>query len=97
MKKSLQIGSQQNSPEWENLQLEQLKLQVEQVRLDIQLRKLGVKESSNRVLCDKIEHARRNVEVISKVLGSFNGQTHDTMRSVLLENLVVLKEVKDIK
>lgn len=87
------VSVEASTPEWENLQLQQQRLQIEQMQLDVQMRKLGVTEMSTKVLCDKIEQARRNVEVLSKLVK----KEGDEIQSILFLNLEVLKEVVNIK
>ena len=50
--------------------------------------------------CDQIEHARRNVEVISRVYNSFSDdegrEIQAKIKEVLLSNLEMLKETNEL-
>ncbi len=78
-----------------NQEKKMIQLQFEQLRLNNESTMLLNEERKKNVLCNKIEHARRNVEVISRSINSFTeGQDiHDKMKEVLTINLEVLKEV----
>lgn len=85
--------SNEHTSEYQSLQLQQMRLQVEQMQLDVQIRKLGVSEMSTKALCDKIEQARRNVEVLSKLVQ----KEGDEIQKTIYLNIAVLKEVVNIK
>ena len=60
-----------------------------------------MKAQEFHLACDKIEHARRNVEVVSKVYNSFCRSDDDKeiqakMKEVLLSNLEMLKETNKL-
>jgi hypothetical protein len=58
-------------------------------------------ETNNDILSQKIEHARRNVEVLSKILCVSNHETSFENKKRLLEifgeNIEILSEVKNFK
>ena len=93
------------SKEWENLQLEQMQLNIEQMKLDIEIRESDIKHKQLQNLCDKIEQARRNVEVLSKLLftyydkgiGSSDKEGYKSIHTILNQNISVLGEVSNIK
>jgi hypothetical protein len=68
-------------------------LAIEQMKLNNESIGITNAERRNNVLSNKIEQARRNVEVISKVVGSFQDDIAKNMNDVLIINLEVLKEI----
>lgn len=91
--KFIQPGNTPKTSEWESLNTEQLRLNVAH-----QKRELHMMES--RVLVDKIEQARRNVEILLRTNGLFEasfGDVKELAKNVLMENLKIMQEVKDIK
>jgi len=75
------------------LDLEQRKLNNLQMATNMKLQEF-------RMACDKIEQARRNVEVITKVYNSFDNdddkEIQGKMKEVLLSNLEMLKETNKL-
>ncbi len=85
-----------------NVDPEYIALQKEQMSLCIAQQKRDVERSKIQVISDRVEQARRNVEVIARVINSFNDREDskgiaEKMKMVLLENLETLKEVKNIR
>lgn len=83
-----------SDPEYIALQKEQMSLCVAQQKRDIERSKI-------QVISDRVEQARRNVEVIARGIGGFSGdgtkKVYNKMEEILLLNLETLKEVKDIR
>lgn len=95
MKDTKNISSDLNSdPEYIKLQKEHLSLIIAQQKRDI-------KRSEIQVISDRIEQARRNVEVITRVIDAIGSLVEDDIRKkisdILAVNIEILKEVKDIK
>jgi hypothetical protein len=78
-----------------------MKLEIEQIKLDLQIRRLNIKEMTTKTLCDKIEQARRNTEILSKIAWTYHEKGMPdkvpSVQTVLDQNIEILKEVKDIK
>jgi len=83
-----------NASEWDKLQLEEL-------RTNNELRKQQVKEFGNKAVCDRIEQARRNVEVLSRIYFSFfeknKHEKSEEILKVMDNNVKILEEVNRIK
>ena len=96
---SLNATGEPTSKEWENLQLEQMQLNIKQLKLDIEIRESDIKHKQLQNLCDKIEQARRNVEVLSKVEHLIEEElvNKKILVDALKTNLEVLSEVVNIK
>ena len=88
MKKETKIESESN-------QLKE-KLLNEQLTIGNQSMSLVNKEREQKIKCDKIEHARRNVEIVSRVVGSFQDDIKKKMLEVLAINLEILKETSKL-
>ena len=80
---------------------EYVKLQIEQLSFCIKQQQRDLERSKIQVISDRVEQARRNVEVITRIFTSFTGdgtkKVYNKMEEILLLNLELLKEVKDIK
>ena len=73
----------------QELQIEQIKLSNTNVAHIISERSLNMK-------ANRIEQARRNVEVLSRAVGTFQDDVGKKMTEVLMLNLEVLKEVNKL-
>ena len=91
--------------EWNSLETEQRKLNNEQLRLNVEQMRLHTEEtrlSINRdtshmylsALCDQMEHARRNLEIVAKIkdLGD-KLVSHPMLGRVVEANLAVLLSI----
>jgi ketopantoate reductase len=90
------------SKEWDNLHLEQMQLNIKQMKLDIEIRESDIKHKQLQNTCDKIEQARRNVEVLSKLLFTYSDKfmgegAYKAITTILNQNISVLSEVSNIK
>jgi hypothetical protein len=86
-----------NDPEWQKLQKKNMELSNRELEA-------RAKSKEHEVTALRIEHARRNVEGIGKIVGALNLGSSDEwsdikepIKEVLTINLGVLKEIKKIK
>jgi len=87
-------GEVQSDPEWHKLQKENMRLSNREMEARVNAKKC-------EVTANRIEHARRNVEVIGRIVAPVNSLNWDDslsmMEDVLKANLEILKEAKKIK
>jgi len=82
----------------EELELEQLELNIESARLNIEDQKEIIKKRKEELFFAKMESARRNVEILSKVLFAFidkgyNNEKLKKIENVILANLEVMNDI----
>jgi hypothetical protein len=75
-------------------------LELEQRKLNNLSIAANMRAQESRLSCEKIEQARRNVEVITKVYNSFaddkGREIQGKMKDALLPNLEILKETSKL-
>lgn len=83
----------------EKFRAEQMELEIKRCKLDIEIKESDIKHKQIQNLCDKIEQARRNVEVLSKTEHLIKEELIDkkVVIEVLKINIQVLSEVVNIK
>ena len=92
--------TEQPDPVYLELEVKHLSLCNKQIEADIRVKEKGMEKEKRLAICDRIENARRNVEVLHKCSrlyedsGSpFKKDFEDTMKL----NLKILKETDKIK
>ena len=70
--------------------------EIENKRFEIQRDTTITLPVNKDQLCNKIEHARRNIEVVSRVVGTFQDDIKKKMNEVIMLNLEILKEISKL-
>ena len=85
--------------EYQRLITEQLKVSIMQQKMDLKKSEIHIDSMRINGISNRVEQARRNVEIVAKLVSAFSedDKIRKKMNEVILENLEVLGEIKNIK